>query len=77
MTLRARRMARALESMGWQVASGVKKCGHCGQITYDDTAAYCYACGTHLPKSAGYKGAHDELEAAIAYALGETKALQR
>jgi valyl-tRNA synthetase len=41
-----------------------------------DDANYCPSCGTRLPKADVVSKTVDQLEAAIAYAIGETKKIE-
>lgn len=65
-------MGRALESMGWQVSTGTKTCTECGTPTYDEFSNFCAHCGAKLPKP-DKDDSHEQLEAAISYALGESR----
>lgn len=68
---RAERIARWLESNGWDVYGQDTVCTK--NVDHDTAwgGKYCPQCGAKTEKK-NRKVAIDELEAAIAYALGET-----
>jgi uncharacterized paraquat-inducible protein A len=77
MTTRAKRLEKYLsETLGWDTEgpATVRICESCYCTTYVPLHKFCGVCGFKLPK---YKSntpeSVAELEAAIAYALGEKK----
>lgn len=67
-TVRAKRMAKILENrFGWSVYGGTHECPKCGAVYY--SGSYCQKDGAKLKRRKD--DSLDQLEEAIAYALGE------
>lgn len=77
-TLRAKRLERYLsEILGWETNGQEFKCGGCGKL-YFHHENYCSDCGAAISKNPSDTAAvFEELESAIAYALGEKTSLKR
>ena len=73
-TLRAKRMKRYLEDLGWEVETPAEyePCKKCGSVTFRPEK-FCSNCGTRRAHVKEYITGAQQLEEAIAYALGETK----
>lgn len=72
-TLRSRRLKKALEDLGWNTDSSVWRCKtkNCGSRVYMYTP-FCCMCGKKMPKTPGdSKLVYRELEKALKYALKE------
>jgi RNA polymerase subunit RPABC4/transcription elongation factor Spt4 len=71
MTKRAKRLAKYLDELGWNVFDTTTECKGCGKLCY---TKYCPDCGTKQPEQ---KNADTQvvcqLEKAIAYALDDGK----
>ena len=72
-------MRKALESLGWEcsnVGSAIRRCNKCSTYSTENMwHKFCTACGAQLPKYDSTQSTSSQLEASIAYALGETKKL--
>jgi ribosomal protein L37E len=64
-------MAKFLEEKyGWTVHDEKRVC-KCGQPSYDKDDKFCRKCGKKLGKVRPHQGSIDQIETAMAYALGE------
>jgi uncharacterized OB-fold protein len=71
-TKRARRLEKYLSGIGWETNSEMFSCS-CGE-KYFSRRNFCSACGKKMKKTPDNDDrVFNELEAAIAYALGEKK----
>ena len=73
-TKRAKRLEKYLNhQLSWETHSETSQCPNCNTFYYNSTYEFCSRCGTKLEEDENSrKEVFDELEAAIAYALGET-----
>jgi predicted amidophosphoribosyltransferase len=75
MSTRAKRMRKALESLGWDCDDSYesRKCCNCGAHVSDMRHKFCHSCGKRLTAASKARSTVSQLEASLAYALGETK----
>lgn len=73
MTIRAERLAKYLESVGWNMDVQKMSCPNLHYVP--EGANFCPECGTKAERLEG-SSALQELEDGIAYALGEVKRLK-
>lgn len=78
MTKRAERMKRFLSAHGWETGNRYERgpCKKCGLYVLNHEDKFCSSCGTKLPIAKISSNSSDELEEAIAYALGEKRSMK-
>lgn len=72
-TKRAKRLAEALEGMGWETGIGTRKsCPSCSEVSFAHKAKFCSSCGHKLKSKTEDTQVYEELEHAISVAIGES-----